>query len=488
MSAQPISRKILIQGPDPQLHLQHSDVWLPGLYSRRILVFRLPERSCFESAIHAVEKGLRALVQGTPELGGSAVVVPASERPDGKLWRAIVPSDGLELVIKDCRDTCLSFLELEALGYPLTSFRDQELLPISPEIEPEPQKVCKVQLNLIDGGILLGFCGYHRLMDGNGMNTVMLALGEECRKAALLPLQSELPPRILDTNRDIIKSITGTRTKIVQHDAYTIVPGCWFPVSDLPNDRSTTPASSMTTNNRDNDKSTVHVSLFRLSNTKASALKKIASTLTRVSTHDAVSAILWRTMVFARYRLGRIKASNLEDISSTFTFPHDARKHVGLSKDWVGNCVYFVSASLPLSRILEDPERSLPAMASAIRNSLNRVDKETVGGLFEIWKARVWDVAWTFVLEADEPEVVGITSFYQSELYSDFGPTLGFVRHFTTTDSGAGGGLARSMFVGPKLPGSGGGCDVALSMDQEERKEVENDEFWRSFFTDMTSS
>ena len=97
---------------------------------------------------------------------------------------------------------------------------------------------------------------------------------------------------------------------------------------------------------------------------------------------------MWRTLIKARYQLGRLEGNKV----STFTVPTNARKYVGLPKEWVGNCTYFIESSLPVSKIVEHD--SLPMMATSIRAALNKIDKDTVGGLYELRKSQTFDVSW----------------------------------------------------------------------------------------------
>lgn len=376
-----MDRTIFISGPEPKLDIIHSDVWLPGVYSRRVLCFELPSESSYEQAIGVIEKGLKSLVQGTPELGGTSVLLPA-EKEGGDPWRAIRPHKGIELVVKDLRTSYKSFKRLENLGFPISEFKDQELLPIEPGILDAPLPVLKIQLNLIEGGILMGFCACHHLSDGNGMNSITLALGEECKCAT--SNTKELPPCILNIDRSILKTLHGSKTDISQHPAYSIMKGVWLPHPAL---EKPEPDGAPLENGHDPEPDVI-TRVYRLDHEWAAILKADASKLGPISTHDAISAMMWRTLTKARHQLGRLK----DDQMSTFTVPANARKYVGLPKDWVGNCTYFIASSFPVSEIVE--EGAVPKLAFSIRAALNKVDEDTVGGLFEIRKPQPFDLAW----------------------------------------------------------------------------------------------
>lgn len=143
--------------------------------------------------------------------------------------------------------------------------------------------------------------------------------------------------------------------------------------------------------------SRVKTHTYHIPATSALALKLAASTPTHpVSTHDALSALMWRTLMHARHASGALShpspKTNTPPTESTYTLPHNARRHVGLPSAWVGNACYFISATLPISTILSPSNQSLPIMAESIRAALNAVDGDIVGGLMHLRKECTYDV------------------------------------------------------------------------------------------------
>ncbi|EME83796.1 uncharacterized protein MYCFIDRAFT_214506 [Pseudocercospora fijiensis CIRAD86] len=474
-----MNRSIFITGPDPKLELVYSDVWLPGLYSRRVMVFELPSTSSHEKVIDVVTRALKALVQGTPELGADSVVVPNASPYDPKLpWRALAQGKGIELVIKDLSKEIPSYKDLEAAKFPLSAFRDDLLMPIPGSIMPEPQPVAKFQLSFIEGGVLLSVCIYHHLTDGNGMNTITKALGELCKQAS--EQSGDLPPRAMDTDRTIFKNLNGGLTDIKHHPAYNIDnTGAFIPGAHHDE-------SPPETNTKESPAFTPHY--YHLTPSKALALKSHASRHTPVSTHDAISASIWRNLIQTRVQTGEL--TDLNQLS-TYTIPHNARKHLNLPSTFVGNCTYFIIAQAKISEILENEEDSIPFLARKIREALHKVDREVVEGMFTLRQQHTYDLSWWPILQAHNPEIVGFTSFYHSELLGDhWGSVMGGeVKHFSSTDSGAFGRMfPRAHFVGPKIfgegggGGGGGGCDVYIGIAREEGEFFRNNKGWGRFF------
>ncbi|CAK4030679.1 transferase family [Lecanosticta acicola] len=466
-----MDRTIFITGPDPSLELLYSDVWLPGLYSRRILCFELPQGSTHEKVIDAMERAMKALVQGTPELGSSSVVVPNAALHDpSQPWRALAPGDGIQLSIKDMTKTFQSYKELEAAGFPLAAFKDADFMPIAGAIMPEPQPQSKFQLSLIEGGVLLSVCLYHHLHDGNGINTVTRALGDECRRAA--DTKGQLPPRKLNHDRSIMASLNGGLTDLKEHPAYSIKHGVFIPGihhDHAPPEANGEPAPPPPE---------FVPAYFNITNDNAQALKDYGGRDMRISTHDAITAAIWRTLTVARFKTGQLK----EDTVSTFTVPHNARQHVGLDKDWVGNCVYFISCDAKVSDIIQ--EDSLPMLAAKIRTELNRTNRERVEGLMTLRKRDPYSLAWWPIGMADKPHIVALTSMYHSEIVGyDFGPALGKVKHFTSTKIGAfGPDFQRAHFVGPKIDG-GQACNVYVGLVKDEVDPFSREPLWSRYFS-----
>ena len=481
-----------ISGPTPKLDLVYSDVWLPGIYSRRILTFELPGISSHDRALDCLHRALQSLVIGLPELGGLVVALPVGDEANKQdvPWKAIKPYKGIEFRIKDFRSEIPSYKDLESKGFPVAAFKDDLLVPVPVMYQPEPNAEMIVQASLIEGGLLLTVCLCHSLTDGNGMNAIMIALAEQCKLAA--QVEGLLESRAMNMDRKVMVELTGNKKNLGDHPAYGRMEGAFIPktatekVRAPEGDGAEEPLNDSFIMEDEAKKQAAtstarpppQVHTYRISTANASALKEIASAQGRISTHEAIAALMWRTLTVARYKTGRLSVEK----TSTYSFPHNSRRHVGLPKDWAGNCCYFVSASLPVSQILE-PD-SLPVLATAIRTELNAVNGDVVGGIMELRKSCSYDITWWPLFEVNEPWILMMTSLYHSELFGvDFGDSLGRVKHFGTSDEGVMGGVRSVGLVGAKV--EGGGCDVSLGLDEEEEAFVNQDEVWARFVQEV---
>lgn len=465
-----VDKAIYITGPKPSLELVYNDVWLPGLYSRRILCFELPKHSNHDGVIDVIRRGLQALVQGTPELGAKSIVVPDAAPHDSSLpWRALIEGDGISLVIKDMRKTFPSYGELAEAGFALSWLKDSLFMPVPAAIMPEPQPQASFQLSLIEGGALLSVCIYHHLTDGNGMNTITRALGEECKKAGMT--EGSLAPRVLDVDRSVMQSLRSDKPDLQEHRAYEHSPGIMTPAAKRGE------ASSEADHEPVSPAPRFKPGFYHITDEKAQALKGYASRDTAVSTHDAIIAMLWRTLILARLKNGQLQESDM----SSFTMPHDARRHVGLAKDWVGNCTYFILAEIAVSDIVK-PD-SVPMIAAAIRAELNKVNRKAVEDLMTLRRQDPYGLSLWLLFKTNDANVLAATSMYHSDIMGhDWGSALGEVKHFTSTDLGPSPtGFRRMHFVGPKLDG-GRGCNVHVGLLEEEVETFSNDALWCEYF------
>ncbi|GIZ44852.1 hypothetical protein CKM354_000803800 [Cercospora kikuchii] len=473
---------IFLTGPKPSLKLVPNDIWLPGLYSRRVLCFELPQSSSQDKVVDIFQRALNALVQGTPELGATSIVVQNAALHDpSKPWRELATGKGIELVIKDLTASMPSFKQLESSGFPLSEFRDSEIMPIEGPIMPEPAAVSKFQLNFIEGGVLLSSCIYHHLTDGNGMNAIMRALAENCKKAT--ETQGDLPPHVLDTSRAVFDVPEGL-TDIHHHGAYSIGDDLFTP--GVSHDEAPPEVNGV----EPPSPPQFQPHYYHISAENAQAIKEYASSISPVSTHDAISAALWRNLIISRVSTGEL--TDLDKLCS-FTIPHNARKYLNLPSTWVGNLTYFIIAYATVREITQ-PD-SVPLLASRIRAAMSAVTPAHVHGVITLRKRHPFSLSWWPIMVAGEPEIVALTSFYHSELLLnndsdgsplvDWGEYLGHeAKHFTTTDLGAfAAQFQRAHFVGPKLPPDGRGCYVHIGLLKPEVESFRTEEVWNRYFT-----
>jgi len=122
--------------------------------------------------------------------------------------------------------------------------------------------------------------------------------------------------------------------------------------------------------------------MFQITPARLTELKQAATTVNpRISTHDAISTLTWRSVILARYKAGMIPNLNTK---IKFHSPTDVYRFVGLDKDYGGNMVYYITCKMPLHDLL-GPD-SLPKLAALIRSTFETRDKELVAGYSSLCK------------------------------------------------------------------------------------------------------
>jgi len=70
-----MEKQFVIEGPPFEIRLSTLDARFPGLYSRRLFVFKIPEDGG-DSTVTVLREAIRKLVEQVPVLGGVADSTP----------------------------------------------------------------------------------------------------------------------------------------------------------------------------------------------------------------------------------------------------------------------------------------------------------------------------------------------------------------------------------------------------------------------------
>ncbi|KAA6411123.1 MAG: hypothetical protein FRX48_05435 [Lasallia pustulata] len=282
---------------------------MPPAYTRMILCFSLPSGTGILYAIHIMRDGLRATVSDIPILSGEVKWACPSKQ---KGLRAIHVGRRPELVVKDLTASHLGFADLHATYFPPFEL-DGDILCAQPGF---PQQwiglpILATQATFINGGI----------------TTVLKILAENCRNFRTPYGQSsskvQLPPELFDRAPLMYDSGHGLTS---DHAEYVVLPSS--PTGPPPFLLKSTQSA-----------------IFYLSPSALAALKTAASPVPGNqnrssepkwnSTHDAISALVWRSVLTATYAVRQISADALTSIS--LAVDGRARNDPPLRPDWLGN-------------------------------------------------------------------------------------------------------------------------------------------------------
>jgi hypothetical protein len=444
---------IFIQGPAFHVDLAPLDALHPVHYSPRLLIFRCSSSAQRDAQLAALKTGLKALVSRCPVLGGIVVPIPPDDATDGQQeWRTIVPSQGIELVVRDLRTTIASFDKLKAAEFSTLQLPHDLLMPVPEDVgKDRPFPACEVQFSAIEGGALLTFTISHSLADGSGTNELMRVLSEETKFAQENSSKGE-DSRTVTTgtglDRSVLRNIQSDLSfKIENHPAY----------------RRTPPSNAEQAPPHPFEATAAEISvLLRISSASLAKLKADATLpgAPPISTHDALSALIWRTVLLIRSRRSALGQEMPPSTIGSIFMPSDARRHLNLPQSYIGNAVYQLTANLDLGTLFSPS--GLGHAAGAVRKAITSVNSDLVTSYMATLKEK-W-IDWQFMNGTISTTGVAIgTDWTSTSLYSDdwgevFGPV---VRYRYPGAVGEGGNC-----ILPKLPD--GGAEVIVGVTEEE--------------------
>lgn len=331
-------------------------------------------------------------------------------------WRTIVPDRGIELIVKDLRAAMAAFEELEAAEFPPLHLPYDLLMPIPWDLgNDRPFAACKMLFSAIDGGTILTFAMSHGVADGTGTNELMRVLSEEtlfAQEHSSEGVANEVRSMAMTTgmgqDRRVLRYITSEIAfNMEHHPAYR-----WKTTSPA----NAPPLEQASTHPFEATSPDIPV-LLRISPADLAQLKSDAMPpgAPSISTHDALSALMWRSVLLIRSRRSAL-AQNLpaSTVGSIF-MPFDARRHLNLPPSYIGNAVYQFTAVLDLGTLLSPS--GLQYAASAVRRAITSVNPALVSSYITMVKER-W-IDWQFTSTASTTVVAMGTDWTSGLLYND---------------------------------------------------------------------
>ncbi|MCJ1452273.1 hypothetical protein MMC28_002615 [Mycoblastus sanguinarius] len=460
---------VLIPSPSFHIDLSALDARHPVHYSDRLLIFRCASSAQRDAQLAAFKTGLQALVLRCPILGGAIVPLPSDIASDGQEdWRTIVPDRGIELIVRDLRTNIASFEELEAAEFPILQLPYDLLMPIPQDLGNDRLfAACKMQFSAIDGGTILTFAVSHSVADGTGTNELMRVLSEETRVAqensregTANEAHSMAVTTSIGQDRSVMRNMTSEMAfNIEDHPAYrwkTTPPTTSPTLEQAPTHpfEATSPELPVL----------LYISPASLAQLKSDATMPGAPP---ISTHDTLSALIWRTVLLIRSRRSDLAQDVLASTTGSIFMPSDARRHLDLSPSYVGNAVYQLTAALDLGTLLSPS--GLQYAANAIRRAISSVTPALVSSYMTMTKER-W-IDWEFTSTASTTGVAMGTDWTSGSLYTqDWGEAFGpMVRYRFPGVIGEGGNC-----ILPKLPD--GRAEVMVCVMPEEVEVLRGDE------------
>jgi len=263
-----------------------------------------------------------------------------------------------------------------------------------------------------------------------------------------------------------MSGLKGTKTRPEDHPAYKLNDG-----------KPRLPAPS----GEGNVKHDLVNKIYLISERKLRELKGPVTNI-RISTHDAISALIWRSVLVNRVSAGILNRPDDDERTTRYFIPVNARRHLGLGADYIGNAVYHTCCSMKMCEILH-PD-SLPIAAVKIREAINTVDADRVGGLAEFSESlpQLGSFYLAGLSAAKTTDIAGTSFYHDSSMYgADWGEAFGHhVVRVRPTDAGFGPPGLNCVLP---IRTDGRGCEVQLCVERQAVDAMEQDDVFKRFFT-----
>ncbi|OPB44505.1 enoyl-CoA hydratase/isomerase family protein [Trichoderma guizhouense] len=352
-----MEKSFLVPCPPFDLKLSHLDRTFPPTHSKRILCFSLSPDVDRQRVVDYLYIAFHHTVQRVPFLAGS--IVPFSEEEGGRPWlRNLIPQGNARLEIKDLSSE-LSFAELEKANFSQDLLDTEKLCPL-PDVayvSEEPVPVCAFQANFIEGGLLLVVSIVHIAADGRGVTQVINIFANQLVKAQSGELGFPLKQRedIYQSDRTVLVTGNGAQGAIENHAAWTSEPmSAHLQIRDVETSCRT----------------------FRISAKALVELKRVASAPSHgpdawISTNDAITGFIWRSIMVARHRAGILA----DGATTHLAQPIDCRTLLRLPDPYFGNVLYVTKTSTPLA-VIADDQRGIAEASFMVRSEISSMTGE----------------------------------------------------------------------------------------------------------------
>ncbi|KAH6632036.1 transferase family-domain-containing protein [Chaetomium tenue] len=420
--------KLSVPVGEEVIHLSALDQQAQRHYAKPMLFFKFDHEGLNDPVFEHLRKGLSVALSETPDFASTVAPLPGSTRKElqlqlnpesGASWRVV---DHTAEVNKDAWSYG-TFEQLADKHFPLADV-PRELL-VNPALIDIPEDVRKlpalsVQLNLIEGGIILAICWHHTVSDARGFNVLLNSWARHTKESILRGEPDDATTPAEETRERWRLDHGAANATIAQIPEYVVDAKARSP-------RSTTSLHLL--DREDPLGAPFQISTWYLSSASLQSLRGSlgadgdSGAFTPV---EAVSALFWKHVSRARGLLDRCE----DGATSLFTTRLEFRARLlpPLSSDYVGNiCEPNAHARLPLSELCSPATgASLAKVASAIRVATEAVDDAAVRtyiGLINTLPA-VTDLTWNY--NGFPGPDFGVTDVSGLDICrTDWGPSLG---------------------------------------------------------------
>ena len=318
----------------------------------------------------------------------------------------------------------------------------------------------RIRATFVQGGLLLTFALIHVIGDGNSLGQVIKMFATACRG-------DKIPSTDIEAgNVDRQGSLPSLQPHEHQldHSNMMVKVAADADPHAIPDKINSNPISW----------AYYHIPQERLVELKAEAsgLASPDDTHVFVSTNDAVTVLVWRTVTKAR--LPRLDSN---DQTSLMRAINSRRKlNPPLAAETIQNVITFTYTASSLEEVAT--KLPLSTLAIQMRKDLEAIDDHHVRSLMTFLRGIKNKSSVAFGADHGPNDIV-VSSFAKFPIWGDFGPLLGkpeFVRRPTLTP------MDGLVYIMPRNPD--GSLDVAISIRNDDMERMRMDEKW-NYYTEF---
>jgi trichothecene 3-O-acetyltransferase len=330
------------------------------LYTQICFCFSVADASSHSAIINTLTNGLERLSVSFPWLAGKVVNEGSGEGNTG-IFNFKPLEKTPRLVVKDLRhDPSIPTMDaLKRANFPFSMLDESIVAPCKTlpdscdKSASDAAPVFLLQANFITGGLLLTFVGQHNTMDMTGQGQIIHLFSKACRNEQFT--SEELSSGNL-ARRNLIPLLDDSYKQGSELAHQIVKPTPSRPISSGTNGNSAPPPPPKCA-----------WAYFTFHPTSLTAVKSLATeTITLpsgyISTDDALSALIWQSVV--RARLPRLNPT----AESTFARAVDVRRYLGVSQTYPGVMQNMTYHTYMLQKLAEEP---LGGVASQLRSALD---------------------------------------------------------------------------------------------------------------------
>lgn len=317
-------------------------------------------------------------VLGLPEILGKIHSEPSTGRPCVK----VIKSSSIRFVVSHRNDVTYKQLEPEN-GFPMRLLRS-DIFATGLASVPTPDRNggvegFSIQVTFVEGGFVICVSKHHFVLDGNAVSNLIKWWFKKARSYSTEQRMTDVelvPESKMMALHDKSSLLLERQVEPQEHLEWKSVPGSPPTVFGVIPPSKTLRLFMHFLPNFMIPK--IDNAIFHL---RPSALRELHADISKhanikISTNDAVCALLWRCLTRARLCAGNAK-SNTQ--TSWLAMAVNGRRKLSppLADEYFGNCVFFAPSSVPIPILTSDDPVSLSNVAVAIRESLSTKTSDT---------------------------------------------------------------------------------------------------------------